>query len=86
MPEPVSGRAELDRHECIPGRPVVEAVAALEHIVNHLLPGDLGQVLIDQQPLVMPQRHLPREQERHVITRPVLAVSPSGRELTEVML
>jgi hypothetical protein len=57
-----------------------------EHIVNHLLPGDLGQVLIDEQPLVMPQRHLPREQERHVTTRRVLAVSTSGREMTQVML
>ena len=41
MSEPVGGGAELDRHERVSGRRVVETVAVPEHVRHDLLPGDL---------------------------------------------
>ena len=71
VPEPVGGGAELDRHERLPVPRTVEAIAAPQHLVDHGLTGDLRQVLVDQQPLVMPQRELARDQEPHVAVVPV---------------
>ena len=76
MTEPVGGGAELDGHEGVAGRRPVEAVAVGEDVIDHLLAGDLGQVLIDEQPLVVPQRDLSGEQEGNIA---VPGVGPMGR-------
>jgi hypothetical protein len=84
VPEAVRRRAELDRHEGVPRRRPVEAVATSQHIVDHGLARDLGKMLVDQQPLVVPKGHLARDQELHIAVAPV--AGSSGREAGEVVL
>ena len=45
-----------------PGRGPVEPVAAGQDVADHGLAGDLRKVLVDQQPLVVPERYLAGDQ------------------------
>ena len=66
MAETVSGCAELDRHEGVPYGRQVKAVAVPKDVINDILARDLWKVLIDQEPLVVPQSHLASDEELHV--------------------
>jgi hypothetical protein len=57
--EPVGGGAELDRHEGVAWRRVVEPVSVREHVIDDSLAGNLRQVLVDEQPLIVPESDLP---------------------------
>jgi hypothetical protein len=48
VPEAVGGGSELDRHERVSGRRLVEAIAVLKHVIDHRLACDLRQVLVHE--------------------------------------
>jgi hypothetical protein len=81
--EPVRGRAELDRHERVAARRLVELIAARQHVADHRLPGNLRQVLIDQQPLVVPESDLPGNEELRVALREVCVACRRERTQAE---
>ena len=62
MAEPVGSGTELDGHEGVTPRRLEEAIAVSEHVIDHGLANDLRQMLMDQQPLVVPERYLPGDQ------------------------
>ena len=89
MTEPVGGGPELDGHEGVTGGRPVEAVAVGQDLVDRRLAHDLGQVLVHQQPLVVPQGDLTGDEESDVAVGPVAAarrregVEPVAVELVE---
>jgi len=82
VPEPVSGGAELDRQERVARRRPVEPVAAVEYVPDDVGPGDLRQVLVDQEPLVVPQRDLAGNEVPDVeVLRSASRAAGNGRRL-----
>ena len=52
-----------------------------QDVVDHRLADDLGKVLVDQQPLVVPQRDLAGDEEREVAVRHGQPPSADGKPL-----
>ncbi len=62
--ESIRAGLELDRDEALAHARLVEATAVPEHVVHHPQTDDLRQVLVQDEPVVVPRRHLPRVGER----------------------
>ncbi len=76
VPEAVRPGLELDRNEAFAHSRLVEAAAVPQDVVHHRLSGDLRQELVDDEPVVVPRRQLPRLPKRRaaavaVFTRPI---------------
>ena len=64
MPEPVCGSLELHGHEALPHARLVETTTVLQDVVHHRLADEQRQELLQQHPVVVPGRQLPRLLER----------------------